>query len=204
MTVSLSGVLARAGRARADAIVYVPFLVTTTSGSMVMQQVSSLRIRLEYRLAAQLLHARWMTRSPGKHRLTMRLLQRCAEAGHTAALSFYGHMLFHRGNSPQDKAKGARYVFQAAYAGDVHAQYQAGRIYEFGCAQYARREEKAVTWYARAAEAGHGLAAERMAEAYRHAHLGLPVDSRRATQWAALAERAQRSEAGESIASLTH
>ncbi|GAB2803533.1 hypothetical protein GCM10027040_34830 [Halomonas shantousis] len=154
-----------------------------------MQQASSLFIQLEYRLAEQLFHTRWLTRSASKHRLTMRLFKRCANAGHTAALSLYGHMLFHRGASPQDKAKGARYVLQAAQAGDLHAQYQMGRIYEHGCAQYTRRDDHAVTWYARAGESGHALAAERLAQAYRLGQLGLPVEAQRAGEWQALAER---------------
>lgn len=83
----------------------------------------------------------------------MRLFQRCADAGHPAALSLYGHMLFHRSRAPQDKARGARYVLQAAHGGDARAQYQAGQIHENGCALYPARHDHAVTWYARAGEA---------------------------------------------------
>lgn len=154
-----------------------------------MPQASSLFTRLEYRLAEQLFHARWLPRSPRTQRLTMRLFQRCADAGHTAALSVYGHMLFYRAVSPQDKAKGARYVLQAAHSGNVHAQYQAGCIYEHGCAQYPRRDDHAVTWYARAGEAGHPLAAKRLADAYREGALGLAVDSQRAAHWQQLADQ---------------
>lgn len=154
-----------------------------------MPQPSSLFIRLEFRLAEQLFQTRWLPRSPRTQRFTLRLFQRCAEAGHVTALSVYGHMLFHRGITPQDKAKGARYVLQAAHTGDSRAQYQAGRIYEYGCAQYPRRDDHAVTWYARAGEAGHPQAAERLVQAYRLGELGLPVDPRRAAQWHALAER---------------
>lgn len=154
-----------------------------------MPQASSLFTRLEYRLAEQLFHTRWLPHSPRTQRLTMRLFQRCAEAGHTAALSVYGHMLFHRGLTSQDKARGARYVLQAAQSGDAHAQYQAALIYEYGCAQYPRREDRAVTWYARAGEAGHPLAAERLALAYRGGELGLSFDAERAEQWQALADR---------------
>ncbi|MBD3895500.1 sel1 repeat family protein [Halomonas sp. ML-15] len=154
-----------------------------------MPQASSLFTRLEYRLAEQLFHTRWLPRSPRTQRLTMHLYQRCAEAGHTAALSVYGHMLFHRGASPQDKAKGARYVLQAAHSGDERAQYQAGAIYEHGCAQYPRRDDHAVTWYARAGEAGHALAASRLADAYRHGQLGLAVDCQRAEYWQRLADQ---------------
>ncbi|SDM07998.1 hypothetical protein SAMN05661010_03291 [Modicisalibacter muralis] len=156
-----------------------------------MPQVSSsLFTRLEYRLAEQLFHTRWLLpRSPRTQRLTMHLFQRCADAGHTAALSVYGHMLFHRGVTPQDKARGARYVLQAAQDGDTCAQYQAGRIYEHGCAQYPCRDDHAVTWYARAGEAGHTLAAERLARAYRNGQLGLAVSPQYAAQWQALADR---------------
>jgi len=154
-----------------------------------MTQASSLFTRLEYRLAQQLFHTRWLPRSPRTQRLTMHLFERCADAGHPAALSLYGHMLFHRGVSPQDKARGARYVLEAAQAGDLKAQYQAGLIFEHGCVQYPRREDRAVTWYARAGEAGHPLAATRLAKAYRHGELGLPVDAAQAAHWEALAER---------------
>ena len=154
-----------------------------------MTQASSLFTRLEYRLGEQLFHTRWLPRSPRTQRLTMHLFERCADAGHPGALSLYGHMLFQRGVSPQDKARGARYVLEAAQAGNLKAQYQAGQILEHGCAQYPRREARAVTWYARAAEAGHPLAAVRLAKAYRLGELGLPVDSAQAAHWQALADR---------------
>ena len=154
-----------------------------------MPEASSLFTRLEYRLAQQLFHTRWLPRSPRTQRLTMHLFQRCADAGHPAALSQYGHMLFHRGVSPQDKARGARYVLEAAHAGDAKAQYQAGQIHEHGCAQYPSRDDHAVTWYARAGEAGHPLAATRLARAYRNGELGLPVDVEKASHWQALADR---------------
>ncbi|GHB07304.1 tetratricopeptide repeat protein [Modicisalibacter luteus] len=154
-----------------------------------MPQASSLFTRLEYRLAEQLFQTRWLPRSPRTQRLTMHLFHRCAEAGHTAALSVYGNMLFHRGITPQDKARGARYVLQAAQSGDAEAQYQAALIYEHGCAQYPRRHDHAVTWYARAGEAGHRLAAKRLAQAYQLGELDLIVDTHRAAHWQALAEQ---------------
>ncbi|WP_251310245.1 tetratricopeptide repeat protein [Halomonas sp. NCCP-2165] len=154
-----------------------------------MPQASSLFTRLEYRLAEQLFHLRWLPRSPRTQRLTMHLFQRCADAGHPGALSLYGHMLFHRGVSPQDKARGARYVLEAAQGGDVRAQYQLAAIYEHGCAQYPRRDDHAVTWYARAGEAGHPLAAERLAKAYCRGELGLAVDAEQAAYWQSLADR---------------
>ncbi|MCG7601731.1 sel1 repeat family protein [Halomonas sp. McH1-25] len=154
-----------------------------------MPQASSLFTRLEYRLAEQLFQTRWLPRSPRTQRLTMHLFQRCAEAGHTAALSVYGNMLFHRGMTPQDKARGARYVLQAAQSGDPEAQYQAALIYEHGCAQYPQRTDNAVTWYARAGEAGHRLAARRLAQAYWQGELDLMVDTQRAAHWQAIADQ---------------
>ncbi|MBL1270475.1 MAG: sel1 repeat family protein [Halomonas sp.] len=149
-----------------------------------MLQASTLFTRLEFRLAERLFHNHWLLpRSPRTQRLTMRLFKRCAEAGHPDALSVYGHMLFHRSQTPQDKARGARYVLEAAHAGDVKSQYQVAQIHEHGCAQYPRREDYAVTWYARAAQSGHYLAAERLARAYRLGELGLAVDGERAAYW---------------------
>lgn len=155
-----------------------------------MPQASSLFTRLEYQVADRLFHTRWLLpNSPRTQRLTLRLMKRCAEAGHPDALSVYGHMLFHRSSSPQDKARGARYVVEAAHAGDLKAQYQVAQIYENGCAQYPRRDEYAVTWYARAAQAGHFLAAERLARAYRQGQLGLAVDAEQAAFWQNLADQ---------------
>ncbi|MBR9756361.1 sel1 repeat family protein [Cobetia sp. 4B] len=150
-----------------------------------MPQAPTLMTGLKYRLAERLFHASWLSGSQQKHRLTMRLFNHCANAGHTGALSLYGHMLFQRGNSAQEKAKGARFVIKAAQAGDVHAQYQAARIYEYGCAQYQSDPAKAVTWYARAAECRHALAAQRLARAYREGSLGLAVCPHKAEQWEA-------------------
>ncbi|WP_447554260.1 tetratricopeptide repeat protein [Vreelandella sp. EE22] len=153
-----------------------------------MPQASSLFIRLEFRLAEQLLRSRWLLpHSPRTQRLTMRLYKRCAEAGHPDALSTYGQMLFQRSLSPQDKARGARYVLEAAQAGDIQSQYQAAQIHEHGCVQYPCREDYAVTWYARAAQAGHKLAAERLSKAYRLGELGLAVDSEQAAYWRRMA-----------------
>ncbi|RKR04546.1 Sel1 repeat-containing protein [Kushneria sinocarnis] len=148
-----------------------------------MLRTASMLTRFEYRLAERLLEAPWFVRSPRKQRLTMHLFRRCARAGHVDALSRYGIMLFHSGASPQDKAAGARFVIRAAEAGDPHAQFQAGCIYERGCAQFVRREDRAVTWYARAAEAGHEEAVRRLARAYRHGELGLPTNIERAGDW---------------------
>lgn len=154
-----------------------------------MPQASSLFTRLEFRLAEQLFHTRWLLpRSKRTQRLTMRLFKRCADAGHPDALSVYGHMLFHRSLSPQDKARGARYVLEAAQAGDIKSQYQVAQIHEHGCVQYPRREDYAVTWYARAAQSGHLLAAERLVRAYRLGELGLVVDSQQAAYWQRLAD----------------
>ncbi|MWJ27436.1 sel1 repeat family protein [Halomonas sp. ZH2S] len=157
-----------------------------------MPQAASLFIRLEYGLAERLFHNRWLLpRSPRAQRLTMRLFKRCAEAGHPVALSVYGHILFHRSLSPQDKARGARYVIEAAHAGDLKAQYQVAQIYEHGSVQYPRREDYAVTWYARAAQAGHYLAAERLARAYCYGELGLAVDNEKSTFWQRQADAKQ-------------
>ncbi|CAN0574115.1 unnamed protein product, partial [Ectocarpus sp. 12 AP-2014] len=75
------------------------------------------------------------------------------------------------------------YVLEAAHAGDIKSQYQVAQIHEHGCVQYPRRDDYAVTWYARAAQSGHYLAAERLARAYRMGELGLAADSEQAAYW---------------------
>ncbi|WP_438766071.1 tetratricopeptide repeat protein [Kushneria sp. TE3] len=139
--------------------------------------------RFEYRLASRLMQAPWLEGSAHKRRLTMHLFRRCANAGHVDALSTYGVMLFRRGHTARDKARGVRCVVKAAEAGHPEAQYQVGHMYEHGCTQFARREDRAVTWYARAAEAGHNGAAQRLARAFDHGELGLPVDPERSRHW---------------------
>lgn len=142
---------------------------------------------LEYSLAAKLYSTRWLPRSYRKHQMTMRLFQRAADAGHLKALSTYGHLLFHRGLSEQDKAQGASYLLRAAQLGEPKSQYQAACIYEKGCHTYRRSDEKAVTWYARAGEGGHYLAAMRLAEAYAHGDLGLLQCESKSRHWRELA-----------------
>lgn len=139
--------------------------------------------QLEYRLASRLMQAPWLEGSAHKRRLTLHLFRRCANAGHVDALSTYGVMLFRRGHTARDKARGVRCVVKAAEAGHPEAQYQVGYMYEHGCTQFARREDRAVTWYARAAEAGHAGAAQRLAQAFDHGELGLPVDPERSHHW---------------------
>ncbi|GHC28165.1 hypothetical protein GCM10010082_21830 [Kushneria pakistanensis] len=129
------------------------------------------------------MQAPWLESSVQKRRLTMHLFRRCANAGHVDALSTYGVMLFRRGHTARDKARGVRCMVQAAEAGHPEAQYQVGHIYEHGCTQFARREDRAVTWYARAAEAGHAGAAQRLSRAFDQGELGLPVDPERSRHW---------------------
>ncbi|WP_110685534.1 tetratricopeptide repeat protein [Salinicola aestuarinus] len=152
-----------------------------------MPQASSLFTRFEFRLATQLSHVGWIGRSPSKQRLMLKWFKRCADAGHLPARSLYGRVLLHRGVSAKDKSTGARYVLQAAREGDLNAQYQAGRIYELGCTQYQPNLHHAVTWYARAGDNGHSLAADRLATAYQFGELGLPCDPSRAEEWSELA-----------------
>ncbi|MFC0268923.1 tetratricopeptide repeat protein [Kushneria aurantia] len=148
-----------------------------------MLRSTQLFTRLEYRLAARLMRVPWLSDSSRKRRLTLHLFRRCARAGHVEALSVYGAMLFRCGHTARDRAVGARCVVQAAEAGDRDAQYQVARMYEHGCTQFARRDDRAVTWYARAAEGGHDGAGQRLAYAFERGELGLPIDLERSRRW---------------------
>ncbi len=66
---------------------------------------------------------------------------------------------------------------------DVTAMFDLGDAYEYGQG-VARSPERAAAWYRRAAEAGHGGAAARLADAYLNGDLGLAADPEVAELWA--------------------
>ncbi len=66
---------------------------------------------------------------------------------------------------------------------DVTAMFDLGDAYEYGQG-VSRSPERAAAWYRRAAEAGHGGAAARLADAYLNGELGLAADPAAAELWA--------------------
>nr|WP_279341670.1 hypothetical protein [Geothrix sp. SG200] len=77
---------------------------------------------------------------------------------------------------------------EAAEAGDADACYRLGLSYRSGTSQLPRDEAGAVSWFRRAAEAGHRDAMRAMAQAYLGGH-GVVRDPREAARWAEAAAR---------------
>lgn len=120
--------------------------------------------------------------------LTRGLMHHAAKLGHQRTLVVFGQRLLAEGATSRDKMLGAEYLMQAAHQGNAEAQWLAGCIYEQGLPPFVSSDPNAVTWYARAAEQGHTLASQRLAQAYRKGELGLSVSESKAQQWEPEAE----------------
>ncbi len=125
-----------------------------------------------------------LNRSARKHRWMMSCFRLAADSGHRQALSVYGHLLCLRGDSTKSKIQGAIYLERAAEMGDSKACFQMGRVYEQGFEDYfATDPSKAIDYYLRAAAQGHGVAINRLADAYQNGELELLIDADAARYW---------------------
>ncbi|WP_027856177.1 tetratricopeptide repeat protein [Marinobacterium jannaschii] len=123
-------------------------------------------------------------RSERKHRLLMKWFRFAADNGSEKALSVYGHLLHFRGEGVQNRIQGGIYLQRAAEKGDSKACFQMGKIYESGFEHYFQPDQaRALSFYRKAAEAGHQLAIRRLADAYDAGELGLEVDKAEAGRW---------------------
>lgn len=143
-----------------------------------------LRARLGYSLARRLFHWRWLVAQPRAWRWLEGQFARMANLGHVPAQSFYGHLLLFRGQGLGAREEGLRLLRLAAMAGDAKAAYQLGVLSLAGDARQAPDGVDAARWWALAAQAGHPLAARRLAELYRDGGHGLATDPGQATRYA--------------------
>ncbi|WP_373387726.1 sel1 repeat family protein [Pseudomonas alcaligenes] len=148
----------------------------------------TLRARLGYWLARRLLHWRWLVQQPRAWAWMQGQYARMAALGHVPAQGFYGHLLLFRGQGFGAREEGLRLLRLAAQGGDGKAAYQLGVQCLAGDARQAADATEAARWWARAAEAGHPLAAQRLAQLYREGAPGLPVDPQQAERFARQAE----------------
>jgi TPR repeat protein len=144
-----------------------------------------LRARLGYALARRLFHWQWLMRQPRVWRWMEGQFTRMANLGHTPAQSFYGHVLLFRGRGLGAREEGLRLLRLAAQNGDSKAAYQLGVAALAGSPQQEPDGKEAARWWMLAAQAGHPLAARKLADLYREGGYGLVAD-------ADLAERYQR------------
>lgn len=149
----------------------------------------SLRARLGYQVARWLLRWRWAVAQPALWRWMEGQFSRMANAGDVSAQSFYGHVLLFRGHGLGARGEGVRLLRLAAQAGDAKAAYQLGVICLAESASHGPDGVEAARWWTLAAEAGHPLAASRLAQLYREGGHGLKADTERAVRYEARASQ---------------
>ncbi|PAU66129.1 hypothetical protein BZL41_03245 [Pseudomonas sp. PIC25] len=148
-----------------------------------------LRARLGYMMARRLFHWRKLMEQPRVWRWMEGQFARMANLGHVPAQSFYGHLLLFRGQGLGARDEGLRLLRLAAQAGDAKSAYQLGVASLNGDARKAPDGVEAARWWTLAAEAGHPLAARKLADLYRVGGHGLAADPLKAEQ---LSQRASR------------
>lgn len=138
--------------------------------------LQQLRARLSYALARRLFHWPWLLRQPRAWRWMEGQFARQARLGDVSAQSFYGHILLFRGQGLGAREEGRRLLTQAAQGGDGKAAYQLGQLCWQGDPQRPSDPLQAAQWWQRADEAGHPLAARRLAGLYAEGAPGVAVD----------------------------
>ncbi|MHA6493991.1 tetratricopeptide repeat protein [Pseudomonas borbori] len=145
------------------------------------------RARLSYAVARRLFHWSWLVRQPRGWRWLEGQFARMANLGDVAAQSFYGHILLFRGQGLGAREEGIRLLRLAAAAGDGKSAYQLGLLSMAGDTRNAPDPEGALRWWSLAADAGHPLAAQRLAQMYREGAAGIPANAAQAERFSARA-----------------
>lgn len=143
-----------------------------------------LRARLGYWLAQRLFHWPWAMRQPRLWHWMQGQFARRAALGDSAAQSFYGHILFFRGQGLGAREEGLRLLRLAARAGDAKSAYQLGVVALKGDLRTQADAAEAAGWWRIAADAGHPLAARRLSELLQAGAAGLPSDPAAAALYA--------------------
>lgn len=141
------------------------------------------RARIGYLVARKLMTARWAVQHPKVWGWIEGQFARMAAIGDTKAQSFYGHILFFRGQGYGARLEGIRLLRLAAEKGDAKAAYQMGVIALSEDATHGPDGAKAAHWWTIAAEAGHPLAATRLSQLYLAGGHGLERDVQRAEHY---------------------
>lgn len=145
-----------------------------------------LRAGIGYFVARKLMMSRQAVSQPKLWRWMEGQFSRMAALGNVGAQSFYGHILYFRGQGFGAKQEGARLLRLAAEAGDAKAAYQMGVISLSEDATHGPDGGEAARWWARAADAGHPLAAVRLEQLYRAGGHGLAADAKQADFYKAM------------------
>lgn len=148
-----------------------------------------LRARMGYFAARKLMGSRWAVRQPKLWRWMEGQFARMASLGNSSAQSFYGHILLFRGQGYGAKREGIRFLRLASEAGDAKAAYQMGVVSLSEDAKHGPDGNEAARWWSLAAEAGHPLAASRLAQLYASGGHGLKADPQQAERYRTAASR---------------
>jgi len=142
-----------------------------------------LKARVGYFVARRLLRWPALVKQPRVWAWMEGQFSRMAALDDVAAQSFYGHLLLFRGRGFGAREEGIRLLGKAAAAGDAKSAYQLGVISLTGDTRNAPDGVAAATWWRQAADAGHPLAARRLAELYRDGAHGLAADPQLAAHY---------------------
>lgn len=148
-----------------------------------------IRARAGYLVARRLLRIRWAVEQPKLWRWMEGQFSRMAAIGDTSAQSFYGHILLFRGQGYGARREGIRLLRLAAEKGDAKAAYQMGVIALSEDADHGPDGAQAARWWTLAFEAGHPLAATRLAQLYKAGGHGLAPDRQQAERYKASAAK---------------
>lgn len=135
-----------------------------------------LRAWLGYVVARWLLRFPSLVRNPRAWNWMQGQYARQANLGNVAAQRFYGHLLLHRGQGFGAREEGIRLLRLAGQAGDGKSAYQLGVLALAGDARQAPDAAQAAHWWSLAEQAGHPLAARKLADLYREGGPGLAAD----------------------------
>ncbi|MOA06963.1 hypothetical protein D3C78_1266330 [compost metagenome] len=145
------------------------------------------RAWLGYRLARALFHWDWLLKQPHAWRWMAGQYARMANLGDARAQDFYGHLLLFRGEGLGASEEGLRLLRLAAAQGQPKAAFQLGVQALKGSARQAPDADAARRYWQQAADAGHALAAYKLAELLREGAPGVPADALAAERLAARA-----------------
>lgn len=152
-----------------------------------MRMIWRLRAGVGYGLARRLFRWSWLLRQPRAWRWMEGQFARMAALGDAKAQDFYGHVLLFRGQGVGAREEGLRLLRLAAAQGQAKAAFQLGMQAFNGSATQAPSASEALRYWQQAADAGHPLAAYKLAELLRAGAPGVPADARAAERQAARA-----------------
>jgi TPR repeat protein len=118
------------------------------------------------------------------HLFAMKQLQRASHKQHPKAQVLMAKLLTYRGETILDKRAGLALLQNQAEQGDPQSQFLlAEALLNAELLASDNSQQTAFTWYVKAAEQGHAMAALRLSKAYAGGGLGLERDEQKAQYW---------------------